>query len=283
MQDRATFLFRLFAATAASLIAATPALAAPSVVANLLQPPGGLACSQAAGQTKVEFDFKSARSDLKQISVFIDGKGVPERSIVEDWPRLTVTQGLHPGRNKVEVYATGKDDKTEAHQLTVLVGEAPSRNDGDDVAIVDCVGRTAQTSRDRDERRDDGKEVIAEANDDADEVVEDVRPHVDHEVDEGEDVVYEDAPVYVYRPYPVYGYVSFFPVYYYPWPYYYGYYGYPRYYGYYGYGGHGYRGGYPGYRHYGGVGGYWHGGSRAPQPTRPPTSSRGGGDRRRNY
>ena len=224
-------------------------------------------------QTQVVFDFKEPRSDLKQISVFVNGKGLPESAISEEWPRLTVLKGLHPGRNTVEVYATGPDGKTEAHTLTVLAGEPRSRNDKDDVAIVDCVGPRSQVA----ERDDDDREVIGEASDDADEVIEDVRPHVDDEVDEVDRVVYEDAPVYVYYPYPAFRFVSFFPAYYYPAPYgYYGYYGYrsyPRYYygghsyGAYGYGG-GYRGGYNR-----GPGNYWRGRSQPSQPTRPPTHS----------
>src|SRR5581483_4692888 len=208
----------------------------------LAQPPGGLACSDAVRQTQVVFDFKASRSDLDKISVFINGKGVPESAVSEEWPRLTVLKGLRPGRNTVEVYATTPDGKTEAHTLTVLAGEAPSRDDKDDVAIVDCVGRQVA------QRDDRGREVIAEADDDADEVIEDVRPHVDDDVDEVDRVVYEDAPVYVYYPYPAFRFVSFFPAYYYPAPYY-------RYYGSYGYRPYPYYGG-----HY--YGGYRHGGYR---------------------
>lgn len=277
---------RFAAAGAIALAAAAPAYAAPNVIASLAQPPGGLACSEAVNQTQVVFDFKEPRSDLKQISVFVNGKGLPESAISEDWPRLTVLKGLHPGRNTVEVYATGPDNKTEAHTLTVLAGEPRSRNDKDDVAIVDCVGPRSQVA----ERDNDDREVIGEASDDADEVIEDVRPHVDDDVDEVDRVVYEDAPVYVYYPYPAFRFVSFFPAYYYPAPYgYYGYYGYrsyPRYY----YGGHSY-GGYGGYRggYNRGPGNYWRGHSQPSQPTRPPTHSAPprpsghGGGRHGNY
>jgi len=283
----------LFMAGAAGLAAAAPAHAAPNVIASLAQPPGGLACSDTVKRTQVVFDFKGSRANLKQISVFVNGKGVPESAISEDWPRLTLLKGLHPGRNTVEVYATGQDNKTDAHTLTVLAGEAPSRGDKEDVAIVDCVGPRGEVAGGDDDRRDaDGREVIAEAGDDADEVIEDVRPHVEDDVDEVDRVVYEDAPVYVYYPYPAFRFVSFFPVYYYPAPYYryYGYYGYRSYphvyYGGHFYGGyHGYRGGYRG--DYGrGPGIYWRGHSQPSQPTRPPThtapSGRGGG-RHGNY
>ncbi len=265
-----------------ALGAMTPVHAAPpNVIASLTQPPGGLACSEAAGQTRVVFDFKQPRADLKQLSVFVNGEGVRKDAISEHWPRLTVLRGLHPGRNTVEIYATGADNKSEAHTLTVLVGEAPRRDDSDDVAIVDCVGARGQVAErdDEDDSAEPAGEVIAEASDDADEVIEDVRPEVDDEVE------YVDAPVYVYHPYPVFRFVSFFPAYYYPWPYY-GYYGYRSYpYGYGGYyRGHGYYHG--GYRSHGG-GSYWRGNpghgspghapsqpSRAPSHSAPP--SRGG-------
>src|SRR5581483_8172041 len=221
MQNPLRWTSRFVTAGAVALAAAAPAqAAAPNVIASLAQPPGGLACSDAVRQTQVVFDFKASRSDLDKISVFINGKGVPESAVSEEWPRLTVLKGLRPGRNTVEVYATTPDGKTEAHTLTVLAGEAPSRDDKDDVAIVDCVGRQVA------QRDDRGREVIAD--DDADEVIEDVRPHVDDDVDEVDRVVYEDAPVYVYYPYPAFRFVSFFPAYYYPAPYY-------RYYGSYGY------------------------------------------------
>jgi hypothetical protein len=280
--DRTFFAARLIAVAAFGAIA--PAHAAPSVVASLTQPPGGMACAQAAEEAQVVFDFKEPRSDVKQLSVFVNGKGLREEAIAEEWPRVYVMEGLRQGRNKVEIYTTGADNKTEAHTLTVLVGEARSRNDREDVAIVDCVGggrdRASDASR-------PAREVIAEASDDTEEVIEDVRPRVDEDVDEVDDVGYEDAPAYVYRPYPVFGFVSFFPAYYYPWPYYYGSYGYRSYPQYY-YGGRSY--GHAGYyygggRNHGGSprggGSYWRGRS-APQPNRAPTHAapshdRGGG------
>ena len=243
-----SLIHRLLALSALALGAIVPPHPAPGVIASLDQPPGGLACSEAADQAHVVFDFKSPRSDIKELSVFVNGEGLRDDAISEEWPRLTVLHGLRPGRNTVEVYATGADNKSEAHTLTVLVGEAPRHGDKDDIAIVDCVGRPDRAETAAKESSEPAGEVLGEADDAEDEVIEDVRPVVE------DDVEYVDAPVYVYHPYPVFSFVSFFPAYYYPAPYYYSYYGYGR--PYYGYGGY-YHGG---YRHDHGGGGYPHAG-----------------------
>jgi hypothetical protein len=202
------------ALVAATLLLATcAAQAAPKVVASLVQPPGGLSCTDAAERTQVVFDFQRPRKDLQKVSVFVNGEGVPEKDVAQDWPRLRVLHGLHPGRNTVEVFATDRKGRAIAHELVVLIGEKPDRDERD-AAIVDCSGRLATREPERDgpagEMLDWNGEIVDEARE-AD--IEDVE-YVER--------VY-DGPVYVYHPYPFYSYYRYAPVYYYPYAYY-GYY-----------------------------------------------------------
>jgi hypothetical protein len=214
------------AAAAAAWLLSNPALAAaPRVIASLTQPPGGLDCGRAAEEARVVFDFREPRSEIKQLSIFVNGKGVREEDIDQEWPRVTVLGGLHRGRNTVEAVVTGPDKKAVAHKLTVLVGESPDKDERD-VAIVDCERRTDVADSDEPW----GEEVL-----DEDEVVDEFEDDVEYV----EEVVY-DGPRYVYYPYPAFGYVVYQPAYYYPWPYYYSHYYYPHRHSYY-YGGHGHR------------------------------------------
>src|ERR1043165_627081 len=145
-------LLTLAAVAAASLIS-LPAVAAPRVIASLTQPPGGLDCERAADEAKVVFDFQQPRSDVKQISVFINGEGVPQKDVEQEWPTVTVLHGLDPGRNTVELVAKGKDGKAISHKLVVLVGERPKSRD-DDVAIVDCLNHARVAAREQPEPND---------------------------------------------------------------------------------------------------------------------------------
>lgn len=207
---------RSFALSVATFMAATAAHAAPKVVASLVQPPGGLSCSDAAERTQVVFDFQRPRKDLERLSVFVNGEGVPEDEIAKDWPRLRVLHGLHPGRNTVEVFATDRKGRAIAHDLVVLIGERPDPDERD-VAIVDCTGRIATREPDRDapagEELDWNGEVVSdeELGEDADDV--------EDEVEYGGRVVY-DGPVYVYHPYPYYRYYTYGPRDYSPYAYY---------------------------------------------------------------
>src|ERR1043166_794030 len=196
-------LLTLAAAAAASLIC-LPALAAPKVIASLVQPPGGLDCERAADQAKVVFDFQQPRSDVKQISVFINGEGVPQKDVEQEWPTVTVLHGLEPGRNPVELVAKDKAGKAISHKLVVMVG-GRLRSGDKDTAIVDCVDRARVATREAQPEPDDNspwgevlqsEDSLDDYDDDYDEVVKDVE---------------YDGPSYVYSPYPAFGFVAYEP------------------------------------------------------------------------
>lgn len=263
---------------AAFLAISTQAMAAePRVLASVIQPPGGLDCDRAADQASVVFDFQQPRADIKQVSVFVNGKGVKEDAVSQDWPRLTLKRGLHVGRNTVEAVATGADDKSVSHKLTVLVGEAPRKGEKGS-AIVDC-GAGSDVARANDDDESWGEEIDDEAVEDIDDEVEYVEDDVEY--------VY-DAPRYIYRPYPVFSFVVYQPAYYYPYPYYSYYYQRPyRHDPYYRGGGYsrgygwprGHRSGsYHGGDHHQGGGYHSDAGRPSYRPSRPATheSSRGG-------
>ncbi len=212
MQNPRKFAFLLAAAVMA--VTTNGAAAAPRVLASLIQPPGGLDCGRAADEAQVVFDFQQPRSDVKQISVFVNGHGLKESEVTQEWPRLTVKRGLRQGRNTVEAVATGADGKAVSHKLTVLVGEGPKAGEKD-VAVVDCGNRTVARGDDDDDDRAWGEDI-----DDVEEDIDEDVAYVEEEVD----YLYDYEPRYVYRPYPVFSFIVYQPAYYYPYPYYYSHY-----------------------------------------------------------
>lgn len=183
--------------------AATPALAQANdeaVVASLNLPPDHLNCEDAAAQTSVYFNFPQPPFQITQISLYLDGHGVPEDTVETHWPTVTLTSGLHPGRNTVDVVASGASGQTLNRRLVVLVGNAAG---GDAVppAHVACDNTIASTADD-----DESDEVEGEP----EPVVVEPQPRV--VVREQPEVVYYDTPVYIYRPYPVVAFDPYVPI-----------------------------------------------------------------------
>jgi hypothetical protein len=160
------------------------AVADDSIVASYTPPAAeGLACSEAARQTTVSFEFRRTPFQIRQLSLYVDGRGVSPGVVQEVWPRVTLIAGLHPGRNLVEVVATGDGRQSMQRQLVVLIGEEA---DDDDVAPVEisCLREYAQSP-----------DVIAATPP----VV--VGPPVQYVQ---QSTVFVDDPVYIYHPVPVY-------------------------------------------------------------------------------
>jgi hypothetical protein len=171
--------------------AAQEAGAAPdnAIVASLNDVPQGLSCSDAAAQAHVSFDFQKPDFDIKQISLYVDGHGVAGDAVTQQWPRVTLSSGLHPGRNTVEIVATGDGDRSVARQLTVLIG-VPPKNGDESAASVQC---------------DDSRTQVASTPPPA---VEDQGDQEAQTVEPPPQVinrtVYVDQPVYVYHDIPAY-------------------------------------------------------------------------------
>jgi hypothetical protein len=179
-----------------------------TVVASLNQPPAGLSCADAAAQASVYFQFVKPPFPVKQLSLYLDGHGVPEGDIDEHWPTVTLKRGLHPGRNTVDVVATGEGGQSFDRRLVVLVGLTPTAEDSA-AAMVNC-NDTAVTQAVPEAVQSGAASGVVE--EEAPAVVE-APPTIIEEGPtyyEGGTVIYEDepvyyypAPVYVYNPYPV--------------------------------------------------------------------------------
>lgn len=199
---------RLAAAAAVQLLilAAIPAQAAPagqdeSIVASLNLPPEGLNCADAAAQTSVYFNFARPEFQITKLSLFLDGQGVPQEAVDEHWPTITLTRGLHSGRNTVDVVADGAGGRTMTRRLVVQVGPA-SGNEQDSPATVACDENAVAQG-------DPVDEDSANADDQPPEIVDgSPRPIIE---ENPPDVVYYDRPVYIYRPYPVIAFDPFVP------------------------------------------------------------------------
>ena len=184
---------------------ATPALAAPvvgdqSIVASLNAPPAGLNCDEAAAQTSVYFHFAHPQFAVKQLTLYLNGQGVPKESIEQHWPTVTLLHGLHPGRNTVEIVASSDSGQTMTRQLTVLVGAAADANDASP-AFVQCAGSTEEIAEEP-----AYSEEIVEPERVVEEPVYVERPVV------YDDVYYDDGPVYVYHRYPTVVFDPFIPI-----------------------------------------------------------------------
>ncbi len=155
-----------------------------AIVASLNPVPDGLSCNDAAAQAQVSFDFQKPDFDIKQVSLYVDGKGVPQDAVTQQWPRITLSSGLHPGRNTVEIVATGDNDRSIARQLTVLIGATPQAGD-DNAAIVQC---------------DDSRSQVAETPP----AVEQPQQAIEAPPTVVTGTVYIEDPVYVYHQVPAY-------------------------------------------------------------------------------
>lgn len=267
------------------------------IVASLNPPPAGLACDAAAAATSVYFQFANPPFEVSQISLYLDGKGVAQDAIEDHWPTVTMTKGLHPGTNTVDIVANGNSGQHIERRMVVQVGGAAAGGNGS--AQVNCDDGTtvAQAPQPQAVVPADAPEVVDETapsvvgGDEPEPVVVEDNPPVVYEQPPA--VVYSyPAPVYVYNPYPVvaidpwiplvpfFGF-GFFYSHYHPW------YAPPRvvynnYYhgggwggggGWHG-GGGGWHGGGPGPGWHGNPGGGWHGGgpgnNHGPYPTPGP-------------
>ena len=187
------------------------------IVASLNPPPAGLGCDAAAAATSVYFQFANPPFQISQISLYLDGKGVPQDAIDEHWPTVTLSKGLHPGSNTVDIVANGSSGQHIERRMLVQVGGASSGAAGraqvscDDNAaaqqavqqslpqpvpqVADAAGDTVNGAW------DDQTQYGALASDPAPVAVQDSPPVV---YDAPPQVVYDyPPPVYYYTPYPV--------------------------------------------------------------------------------
>lgn len=162
--------------------------AGDAIVASLNPVADGLACSDAATQAQVSFDFQKPDFDIKQVSLYVDGKGVPQDAVTQQWPRVTLSSGLHPGRNTVEIVATGDNDRSIARQLTVLIGTQAQAGD-DNAAIVQCDNSRSQVA---------ATPPVTSQPEQQQQVVEAVPQAV------APTTIYVEQPVYVYHSVPAY-------------------------------------------------------------------------------
>src|SRR5882757_6033642 len=92
------------------------------IVASLNPPPAGLACDAAAAATSVYFQFANPPFQVSQVSLYLDGKGVPQDAVDEHWPTVTLSKGLHPGSNTVDIVANGASGQHIERRMLVQVG-----------------------------------------------------------------------------------------------------------------------------------------------------------------
>ncbi len=112
-------------ALAPLLLAVSPpgqAQDSPPIVASLNAPPAGLACEVAAAATSVYFQFTNPPFQVSQISLYLDGRGVPEEAVNEQWPTVTLNRGLHPGSNTIDIVASGGAGQQIQRRMVVQVG-----------------------------------------------------------------------------------------------------------------------------------------------------------------
>lgn len=178
-----------------------------TIVASVNVPAPDLSCGDAALQARVTFKALKLPFEVKRVSVFVDGQGLPESSVEEAWPSIAVTRGLHPGRNLVELIVYGPDNQSMDRKQSVLIGVAPGPEDIAP-AQIDCVGGVAT--------------VDAAPVEEAPEPVDEEPPPEAVAEDEDEPVY---VPEYQYYPAPVFlgpvfsvGYFAPPPVYYAPAP-----------------------------------------------------------------
>lgn len=177
---------------------AGPAAADQAVVASLSPPQPGLGCAEAAARTSVYFQFTHPTFAVSQISLYLDGRGAPRDAIDQHWPTVTLTRGLHAGRNTVDVVAEGKGGQRLSRRLVVLVGPSAG-GDSTAPATVPCDDTLAQ----------------GEVEDDSSPLIDEPQPVIVEPppvIYSSPPVLVEAAPVYVYRPYPVFALDAFVPM-----------------------------------------------------------------------
>jgi hypothetical protein len=102
------------------------AAGAEPIVASLNPPPYGLSCDAAASATSVYFQFANPPFQIAQVSLYLDGRGVPQDAVQEQWPTVTLVKGLHPGSNTIDVVASSASGQQIQRRMLVQVGGAPS-------------------------------------------------------------------------------------------------------------------------------------------------------------
>lgn len=169
-----------------------------SIVASLDTPKDHLSCEDAAAQTQVFFQFANPPFVIQEVTLYLDGKGVADDAIDSHWPTITLKSGLHPGRNTVDVVATGENGRTLNRRLVVLVGSAVAEDEVPP-ARVSCDQTVASTG--------DIEDDDADQNEPEPVIVENEPRRFDRQPE-----IVEDGPVYVYRPYPVVAFDPFVPI-----------------------------------------------------------------------
>ena len=161
-----------------SLLAAAAGAMAdePLIVAGVEAPEPGLLCADAADATRVHFHFNAAAAEFRRMTIYVDGIAADPEDVDQSWPGITLDGGLHPGRNDVEIVATRADGARVSRRLPVTIA-ATATNEG---AYIPC-GRAAVVLEEE-------PEVVYE------------QPGYVHRTQ----VIYEDAPAYVYESYPAY-------------------------------------------------------------------------------
>ncbi len=175
------------------------------IVASLNPPPAGLDCAAAAAATSVYFQFANPPFQVSQISLYLDGKGVAQDAVDEHWPTVTLSKGLHPGSNTVDIVANGASGQHIERRMLVQVGGASDGAAGTaQVACDDAAAAQQPAPQAVDPGAgswDDQTQYGAVSSEPAPVVIEDSPPVV---YDYSPQVVYDyPPPVYVYSPYPV--------------------------------------------------------------------------------
>jgi hypothetical protein len=153
--------WRLLPAVSSGLfcaIAAAPLLAAAAaplqsnvvgdeaIVASLNPPPAGSSCTDAAARTSVYFNFAHPQFQVSQISLYLDGRGVPNDAVDEHWPTVTLKGGLHPGLNRIDVVASGAAGQTMDRRLQLQIGNAAGADAAAVTVACDDAAPTAQAA-----------------------------------------------------------------------------------------------------------------------------------------
>jgi hypothetical protein len=194
------------------------------IVASLNPPPAGLNCTDAAAAASVYFQFANPPFQVNQVSLYLDGAGVPQDAVDEHWPTVTLTKGLHPGTNTVDIVANGTSGQHIERRLVVQVGGSAADTGTAQVACDDNAPPQAQQAQQTWDSNsalpDQAPPAVAEGAPPPDTAP----PPVAYD-DSGAlppayydqpAVVYDyPAPAYVYTPYPLVdlGWVPFVPFY----------------------------------------------------------------------
>jgi len=205
-RPRAALLAALAAASVLGAVSGTSQAQAGGdqpIVASLNPPPVGLACDAAAAATSVYFQFTNPPFQVSQISLYLDGRGVPQDAVDEHWPTVTLSRGLHPGSNTIDIVANGGAGQQIQRRMVVQVGGASDGSAGSAQVACDDAAAAQPAAPDVADQPQPGvvegdPEPVAVQ--DSPQVIYDTppQPAYDYGYDDG-----YPPPVYFYSPYPL--------------------------------------------------------------------------------